>query len=909
MANRYTSSRLSLTPGTRIGVYEVTEQIGEGGMGQVHRATDTKLKRQVAIKILPPSVAADADRLARFQREAEVLASLNHPNIAAIYGLEESAGVTALVMELVEGEDLSGHIARGAIPLDEALPIAKQIAEALEAAHEQGIIHRDLKPANIKVRSDGTVKVLDFGLAKAMDPAGGSSPNAMNSPTLSMHATQAGIILGTAAYMSPEQARGKAVDKRADIWAFGVVLYEMLAGRRAFEGEDISITLANVMKDDVAWEALPKDLPAPLVRLLRRCLEKDSKKRLRDIGEARLVLDDPAATPSSASSVGVAAAPPHVTARWPLVIAVLTIVATGAVVLWSRAPAAPPVRAQFTISAPAKMLFMSGANRSGTVPAISPDGRLVAFTAADESGTRMLWVRAIDSLTAVPLAGTEGAGWPFWSPDSRMIAYSAKSKLMKIAASGGPAVAICDLNPNISARGGAWNRDNVIIFNNGPAPLYRVLSAGGVAAAMGAPTPVENGRQFPAFLPDQRHFVYSVLGSSASTVWVGSLDSSETKQVVQADTGAVYDPPSGLLLFGRQGTLLAQAFDPRTFALSGDPFPIAEHLESANVPGVVAFSISETGVLAYGEGAAADAGLELAWVDRHGQKTGTVGPVANYRGIDLSPDGTRVAAHRHGGEGGDIWITDVANSATSRFTFNAAEHNASPAWSPDGQRIAFASRRAGKSGVYLKRADSTGDEVRLFENSMIAGGMAPQPHGWTVDGRSVLFGMLKGPETANDLWLASTAGDGKAAPLLNERFYERFGQFSPDGRWIVYQSNETGDSEIYVRPASATGGKWAASTGGGSMPRWRADGRELFYTTVGKFMAVDVVADGTALRLGTPKQLFQTALSNQNHDDAFPYAVRKDGQAFLIQQPVATANSVIQSPIVVMLNWRAGIKK
>jgi serine/threonine protein kinase len=903
---------MSLAAGTRLGSYEILAPLGAGGMGEVYRAKDTKLNRDVAIKVLPESFALDADRVARFTREAQVLASLNHPNIAAIYGIETpstgSGPANALVMELVDGEDLSAIIARGPIALADALPIAKQIADALEAAHEQGIVHRDLKPQNIKARPDGTVKVLDFGLAKAMDPVGASGADAMNSPTMTGRMTQMGIILGTAAYMAPEQAKGKAVDRRADIWAFGVVLHEMLTGAHMFLSETIPETLAHVMTRETDLGALPATTPLRIRDLISRCLEKDPKKRLRDIGEARLILDNPA---SLAASPSPSSPPTSSTVQMPLwrrvapwSFAVLS--ALMALLVW--APCRTPIKSvpvSFLIDAPETAVFTTGAmGRDGTVPVISPDGLLLAFIATNTTGDRMLWVRPMTSVTARPLAGTEGAGWPFWSPDSRTIAYSAQSKLMKIAATGGPATTVCALGPSISARGGTWSRDGVLVFNNGPSPLYRVSAGGGTAVPIGS-----RPGQFPAFLPDGQHLLFASTGG----VWVTSLAADDPKLIVAADTGALFDAHSGNILFGRQGTLWAQAFDPKTLALSGEPFPVAERLESAVVPGIIAFSLSENGTLAYGIGSQPSDDFELAWVDRQGKQTGTAGPIGQYRGIDLSPDGDEIAAHRHEANGGDIWITDVAASSTHRFTFNAAQHNASPVWSPNGKRIAFSSVRGGKVGVYVKNADSSGSEELLFETdaATVSGvPMSPQPHSWTADGQSLLFGIYNKTETLNDLWSLALSGDRRASPLLNASYSERLGEYSPDGKWLAYMSSETGVAEIDVQPTGLTGGKVSISTGRASHPRWRGDSRELYYmNSFGQIMAVDVTPVGTMLKAGPPRLLFDSHILGADHPDYATYAVTKDGTKFLIARPPAGQSAQKSQPIVVVLNWIDGIRK
>ena len=915
--------------GDLIGPYRVVDQLGAGGMGEVYRARDTKLNRDVAIKILPDVVAHDAERVARFTREAQTLASLNHPNIAQIFGIVEAAHdaahVHALVMELVEGDDLLEVIARGPLPIPDAAPIARQIAEALEAAHEQGIIHRDLKPANIKVRADGTVKVLDFGLAKAVggttaqglrQPGAGvtsvspsaddgavSGSNPADWPTvLSPGVTSMGSVVGTAAYMSPEQARGKAVDKRSDIWAFGCVLYEMLSGVRAFEGRDSTEIIAAIIKTEPDWGMIPADAPPRLVTVASRCLVKERRERVADFSVVRFMLEGPIADPPPALTRP--AAKRGASAVWQIASLLLLFAAVAAAIGWYRQRAEPAAVARFEILAPDASAFAAGSRR-GALAAIAPDGSTLAFAAADASGKTSLFVRPVDSLTASPVAGTEGASFPFWSPDSRFIGYSVPGKLMKIPATGGPAQTLCPLSgAAIVARGAAWSRDGFIVFNNGQAPLSRVSASGGTAVPIGALQPGETSRQFPALLPDGEHLLYFSTATlqAAGGLWVTSLATGESKRLLGTDTGGLFVPGWDYLLFGRQGTLLAQPFDFKALTPKGDPVPVAERLETGAVPGIVAFSVSDTGVLAYGVGSAADTAFRLAWVDRRGQEIATVDPPGWYRGVELSPDGSRIAAHRHDGDGGDIWLMDQARGTTARFTFDASQDNSSPAWSRDGGRIAYASLRAGRWCLYVKPSDGTGNEERVYESA--AGNvLAVQPLSWAPDGRSLLFAVFN-RTSLWDVWLLSLSGTPEAAPLLQEPTVERHGQISPDGKWLAYMSRETGTNEVYVRGLPPVAGKWAVSTGGGTVPRWRGDGRELFYLAGGQLMAVDVSADGSAFETGAPEALFEFSHSNVTHADYFPYAATRDGRKFLVTRELpSSAGDARQTPVVVVLNW------
>jgi Tol biopolymer transport system component len=906
---------MSLSSGTRLGPYEIVAPLGAGGMGEVYRARDTQLNRDVAIKVLPDLFADDAERLARFTREAQTLAALNHPNIAAIYGIEsgsrgpgvlESSRTQALVMELVEGEDLSEHIAQGAMSNNDALAIARQIIDALEAAHDIGIVHRDLKPANIKVRHDGTVKVLDFGLARTLD-SGPGTQDASNSPTLTARATQMGMIIGTAAYMSPEQARGRAVDKRTDVWAFGCVLYEMLAGRKTFDGEDATEIISAVVKSEPDWSALPATVPAHIRAIVTRCLVKDRKARIPDLSVVRYMLDG--TMPAASDTAAEAPAPLKKSSRaWQIATAALVLTTLVAGAAWYRARAAEPAVTRFTIAPPDGLLFTGGARPGSTVPVISPDGRMVAFTATDSKDPRRLFVRPVDSLVAQVLPGTEGASFPFWSPDSRSIGYAIQGKLMRVAATGGPPQTLCPLYPGITSRGGSWSAEGVIIFNNGPAPLHRV-PAGGAAAcvAMGKLAKGQAGRQFPSFLPDGRHFLFHASGSEeAGGVFVGSIDSDETTRVLSSDTGAIYDRVGGHLLFVRQGTLLAQLFDPKTFALTGEPFPIAEKVEGAAVQGVIAFSLSDTGTLAYGNGQAADAGLVLTWVDRQGKVTGTVGAPGIYRGVSLSPDGLQVAAHRHDGEGGDIWLTDLTRGQPSRFTLDATQENQSPAWSPRGDRIAFGSVRDGKPGIYVRAANRTGTDERVYETTS---SRSVLPLRWTPDGKAILFQVVEA-KTGRDLWMVSLEGERKAWPLLQSAASEQNGQLSPDGRWLAYGSDETGSTELYVKPATASGGQWPISSGGGGAPRWRGDSKELFYVGRGKMWTVEVTTKGEVFIPGVQKALFDSIGFPPHNDSYLPWAVTRDGQRFLIPRRSSDTDGLTTpNPIVVVLNWLNGVRK
>jgi Tol biopolymer transport system component len=884
-----------LQPGTRLGPYEILSALGAGGMGEVYRARDTKLNRDVAIKVLPELFLLDADRLARFRREAQVLASLNHPNIAAIHGFEETGGLQALVLELVEGPTLADVIAQVAsgsgrlgISLDDALPIARQVAEALEAAHDQGIVHRDLKPANVKVRPDGTVKVLDFGLAKALESDIGSTSATMSPTLTSPMATRTGVILGTAAYMAPEQARGKPVDKRADLWAFGCVLYELLTGRRAFAGDEISDVLAEVLKSDPDWRALPLDTPPAIHRLLRRCLAKDRKARLSDAAVARLEIDEALAAPAADTAPTGAVVPPASRTRERLAwisVAVLALVAVAALARAFR-PVPTAAEMRFEITTPP--------TTSPVSLAISPDGQKVAFVATVDGQTR-LWLRSFDATSAHAFAGTESALHPFWSPDGRSIGFFADGKLKRINVDGSVLQAIAGA-PN--GTGGTWNRDNVIVFApNGAGTLFRVSATGGEPVAV---TQAETGQptshSFPQFLPDDRHFLYR---ARANRIYVGQLDGGEPRHLLDADSGAMYSA-TGHLLFVRQGTLFAQSFDPARLSLTGNPIPLAERIAVDPNGGQPALSTSAAGPILYRTGTGSIE-RQLIWFDRSGKDLSRIGDpdAAVPADPSLSPDGRSLAESRNVNGRNDIWLVDLERAEFNRFT---SDGSIFPVWSPDGRRIAYNRNRAG-SGLDLYRRPIAGAEG---EELLLGTPQLKTPMDWSSDEHFLLY-RVTDPETNFDLWALPLQGGRKPIPIARTSFSEREGQFSPDGKWVAYQSDESGRSEIYVQSFPEPSNKWRISTNGGAQVRWRRDGKEVFYIGLDdRLMAVSIqLSAGAPPTIGMPAPLFASHIGGaiQPTVRRHQYVVSPDGQRFLMSTILDAATA---SPITVLLNWKPG---
>jgi Tol biopolymer transport system component len=854
-------------------------------MGEVYRARDTKLKRDVAIKTLPDEFSHDPDRLSRFQREAEVLASLNHPNIAAIYDLQEADGARFLVLELVEGETLAERLQRGPIPIDEALQIAKSICEALEAAHEQGIVHRDLKPANVKITSDGNVKVLDFGLAKALQER--QLSNLSHSPTLLSAASMPGVILGTAAYMSPEQAKGRPVDRRTDIFALGCVLYEMLTGRQAFTGDDAAQILARVLERDPDWSVLPARLSPRIRELLHDCLQKDVRRRRRDAADVRIDIDR-----ASTQPVEIAAAAPLGSSSHRIWVGLVVLFLAGMLAL-----AVPAIR-YFHPTAAIPEMRVEINTPGSSVPfefALSRDGMRLAFV-ADDNGAQRLWVRQLNSVGAHSLPGTDGADWPFWSPDSRSIGFFANGRLKRIDIDGGAPQILADA---ASARGGTWNQDGVILFSaNTTAPLSRIPATGGTPEVV---THLEQGQgshRFPQFLPDGHHFLfeYFLVSSDRSGIYIGSLDDTSIKRLLTAsDTNALWAPP-GWLLFMQQGTLRAQALDISRGALTGNPVTVADSVSfDGSNSSWGGFSASATGMVAYRSSAGSR--TQLTWFDRTGKMQGRVGePDENSLSFpEVSPDGRRVAVTRTVQGNADVWLLDVLRGTATRFTFDAAL-DTRPLWSLDGTLIVFNSNRKNNLDLYSKPSSGAGVEQLLIDSPNIK-----VPYSWSADGHFLLYGE-DSPKTGYDLWALPMQGDRKPIPVVNSPFPERDGQFSPDGRWVAYDSNESGRSEIYVVPFPPGGGKWQVSTAGGAMPRWRHDGKELFFISPDtQMMAASVSTSGTSFEATQPIALFQahTIVGGPNTNNKHQYAVSADGR-FLIN---VAADPTI-APITLILNWQ-----
>jgi serine/threonine-protein kinase len=887
--------------GSSVGHYRVTAKIGAGGMGEVYRATDTKLGRDVALKILPEAFAQDAQRMTRFQREAQVLASLNHPNIATIHGIEDGAGVRALVMELVEGPTLAERIAQGALSLEEALPIAKQIAEALEYAHERGIIHRDLKPANVKITTDGKAKVLDFGLAKALSDDS-SLQDASHSPTLSMAATKAGVILGTAAYMSPEQARGKPADRRADIWSFGVVLYEMLSGRQIFGGETASDSMAAVITREPDWTALPAGVPPRIRGLLRRCLTKDPKQRLRDIGEARIAIEEVLAGggASEEAEKEIAGKMPAVptwqrTMPWGLV-GILAIVA--GIALWRGSLTKPATVERFSITLPIGAQFDPG---PAPALAISPDGNQMVFGASMGVGWR-LYSRSLSELEPVLITGVETGRNPFFSPDGKWLGYLGSGSIKKVPVTGGTPQTVCANVALTDGRGATWGPGDRIIFSGTSGGLQEVSALGGKPKELTRPDP-KNGEvshRLPEFLPGGQDVLFTVETTSgnfnSARIAVLSLKTGQWRTLIEGGSHPRYSP-TGHIIFGRNYQLFAVPFNLSKLEVTGPAVPVADRVMVNLSSGVAMYGVSANGTLIYLPFGAYISKRQLVWVDRKGTVENVAAPANEFDQPSLSADGKKIAVHLPGGND-DIWTFDLLRGTLTRLTFQIGEDEA-PLWTPDGRRVIYASSTGNEPrAIYWKNGDGSGAEERL-----VAVGNHTHLSSISPDGKLLVLTNYE-TESRGDIWLVSLEANHEAKPFLKTPFNEREGKISPDGRWIAYASDESGSDEVYVQALGGAGGKWQISTEGGFAPLWARSGSELFYRNGDKVMAVSY-AGKPEFSPSPPRTLFEGHFEMHPRREGI-YDISPDGKRFLMVKSAGAEAGLSQLHVVV--NWFEELK-
>jgi serine/threonine-protein kinase len=910
---------MPLTSGTKIGIYEVNSLLGVGGMGEVYRSLDSKLGRQVALKVLPTSVAIDDDRLARFGREAKLLAALNHPNIAAIYGLEDSGATHALVMELVEGPTLADRLKSGPISSDEALPIAKQICEALEYAHERGIVHRDLKPANVKVTLEGTAKVLDFGLAKALEneivPVDLSS-----SPTMSRLATQAGVILGTAAYMSPEQARGKSVDRRADIWAFGCLLYEMLTGKMAFSGETVSDTLAAIIKEQPDWSLLPASTSPRIRVLIQRCLQKDPRQRLQAIGDARIAIEEVLCGAPDPASAAQPAAPIETSSPVPawrrlLPWGVAAMLGAGLLLslltLRSSPPSAlKPIFLNLSIPIDQKLDLING-------PAfvISPDGSRVAYVIQDTaSGSGILYIRELDQNTAVRLDAVGLAAAPFFSPDSQWVGFFGDGKLKKVSVHGGAPIILCEVS---GYRGGAWGPDGTIVFpNQFTSPLYRIPSTGGTPTVFTHldATRSDITHRWPQFLPGGKSVLFTASSNNNffahASVVAAPLDTGLPKVLVENAYFGRY-LPGGYLAYMSQGVLFVVPFDANALKVTGTAIPAVQGVNSDLSNGGVQFSVAETGTAVYLSGGTQNLAMNIVELDRKGDSSVLIKNQADAASPRMAPDGKRVAFEN--GPAG-IWVHDLARGTTTPIAPNTVGANF-PIWSPDGQRITYShpdnTARGPGQRIFWRRSDGTEQEEALTPESA----QSSYPASWSPDGKVLAFEMLSPKDgSCCDIWTVTLDASGKPQPpkLFIESINGVSGrslagpEFSPDGRWVAYVSTESGAPQVNVLPFPGPGGKWQVSTDGGVEPRWARKGHELYYLHGSQLFAVPYTEDKNSFQPGKPQMLFENRFEARAPYTS--YDTTPDGQHFVAIQAAAGRPATHTDPTVV-INWIDEVKR
>jgi serine/threonine protein kinase len=897
--------------GTKVLHYEILEKLGEGGMGVVYKARDTKLDRFVALKFLPAHLNASEQDKARFVQEAKAAAALNHPNVCSVIDISEHEGTMFIVMEYVDGQTLREK--KSSLGFKQSIETGIQIAEGLAAAHEKGIVHRDIKPDNIMIRKDGIAQIMDFGLAKLR--AGGSKINRL---------TKEGSTVGTAGYMSPEQVQGLDVDHRSDIFSLGVVLYELFTGQLPFRGvHETALAYEIVNVDPQPMASLKPDIDPNLDAIVLDCLDKEPRERTQSAAQVAIDLKRyrressrqrasrvTAARPVySASSVKVpdesavqqrsTAVTPHPsgTARLPWIVAAIcfAIACVLGVLYFMRTPAAEPNPVRFSLFPPEKGSF------EGDAPVVSPDGRRIVFVARDSTGNSMIWMRNLATLQSTPMAGTENGTYPFWSPDSRFLAFFRDGKMKKIEVNGGPALSVTDA---ADGRGGSWGSSGVIIFSpNYASGIFQVSEAGGKPTALTTLDTArrEESHRWPHFLPDGRRFVYlnRSTDDEKTGVYLGSLDSPERSLLLPAKSNAVYVAP-GFLLFVRERSLMAQGFDPEKGELRGDAFPITDATGLDAARGIGSFSASDNGVIAFGGGGGSTGDRQLVWYDRSGKRLEKAGSVGNVYDLALSPDEKRVVFRRLDQQtrNQDLWILDLLRGTESRFTFATATDD-DPVWSPDGLRILFDSNPDGVPSPFVKIASGAGSEQPLLKLPL-----ATLPLDWSSDGRFILI-HVEDPRTRTDLWALPTFGDKKPFPVVQTAAEEDVARFSPDGKWIVYQSDESGKSEIYVQAFPVSQGKWQISINGGGGASWSKDGREIYFLSPNKkLMAVDVRATGASIEQGIPRPVFDTNVDVYTAPNR--YAASKDGKRFLVNTTTDADNT---RPITVVLNWISEMKK